>query len=1091
MDAADNIEDILPLAPMQQGILVHRITAPESAAFHLQMELALDGAVDESALVRAWNLLVERHAALRTSFVWERVERPYQLVHGSAELEIKRHDWRDLDSNEKERRRAELIQDDRVRPFDLAGPPLVRVALLAFSDRHTRLVWTFHHIVLEGWSAAIILRDLWKIYGALLAGREPNLPPAPSYANFIQWLEGRDQGEAETFWRDYLNGFGSPIQLAIDQVPDESMSLVAHIGNSGRKLSRDLSGALQEFARAQRVTLNTVVQGAWSILLSRYSGEQDVVYGTAFSGRPPDLPDVESMVGLFANALPMRVQVVPDAELASWLRELQLNQATVHQFDYSPLVQVQTWTGRQGIPLFNTVLLFQNWLNDSPSGQVAPGLDVTVLDTPQTGDQPLMLYVTAGDEMKFELVYDADRFQQGGVERLLAHCEALLQGMVARPHGRIRDIPMVSDAERQQILGEWQGAVVPIPVDALMQAPFERQAHRGPSRRAIISGEKVLTYGELDSAANRIANVLRSRGIGRGDRVGLCVERNADMVVAVLGVLKAGAGYVPLDPMFPKDRLRFMAEDAGIALLLSTQELVSLLEIPREHCLLMDADVDARAMADAPDSRLISGARAQPDDPAYTIYTSGSTGKPKGVVVPHRGVANFLASMAEAPGLGANDVLVAVTTLSFDIAVLELQLPLATGAVVVIAGREEATSGTALSDLLVRHGATVLQATPATWTMLLESGWVPGPGFKALVGGEALPPDLAAKLLALGVELWNMYGPTETTVWSTCSRIVSASEISIGRPIANTRVYVVDPHGQLCPVGVPGELYIGGAGVALGYLNRPELTAEKFVQDPFAGKSGVSMYRTGDLVAWREDGALAHLGRLDFQVKIRGYRIELGEIEASLVQLSEIRQAVVMPHEVTPGDMALVAYVVAEPGAEVEVQAVRARLRSGLPDYMIPRTVVVLDEIPRLPNGKINRKQLPPPMKGLRDSHQGVATASADSGAVTGRDGVMNAGDASASDGAEGQIAEVWKELLNLDVVRPADNFFDLGGHSLLAVRAISEIEARTGLRVTIRQLIFESLAEISASAATKLSEEVPRPPEKAARGFWRKFLSR
>jgi amino acid adenylation domain-containing protein len=1082
MVPADNIEDILPLAPMQQGILVHKITAPESAAFHLQMELALDGAVDESALVGAWKLLVERHAALRTSFVWERIERPYQLVHGSVELEVKRHDWRDLDSCERERRRADLILEDRARPFDLASPPLVRVALLAFSDRHTRLVWTFHHIVLEGWSAAIILRDLWEIYNALISGREPNLPPAPSYANFIQWLEGRDLGEAETFWRDYLKGFGSPIQLAIDQVLDATLSETARNGNVGRKLSKELSGALQEFAKAQRVTLNTVVQGAWAILLSRYSGEQDVVYGTAFSGRPPELPDVESMVGLFANALPMRVQVVPDAELASWLRELQLNQATVRQFDYSPLVRVQSWAGRQGVPLFNAVLLFQNWLNDSPAGKVAPGLYATVLDTPQTGDQSLMLYVTAGDEMKFELVYDADRFQQDGVERLLAHCEALLQGMVARAHGRIRDIPMVSDAERQQILGAWQGSAVPIPANALAHAAFELRADGEPARRAVIAGQVALSYRDLELRANRIAHVLRSRGIGRGDRVGLCVERNAGMVAAVLGVLKAGASYVPLDPTFPRDRLRFMAGDADLALLVSTGELASLIGLPRERCLLLD--VDAEAMAAAPDFRLAPDARsAQPADPAYTIYTSGSTGKPKGVVVPHRAVANFLASMANTPGLGPADVLVAVTTLSFDIAVLELQLPLATGAAVVIASREDATSGTALADLLDRHKATVLQATPATWTMLLESGWLPSAGFKALVGGEALPPDLAAKLLALGVELWNMYGPTETTVWSTCSRILSASDISIGRPVANTRVYVVDSHGQLCPAGVPGELCIGGAGVASGYLDRPELTAEKFVHDPFVDQPGVLMYRTGDLATWREDGALVHLGRLDFQVKIRGYRIELGEIEARLTELPEVRQAVVMPHELTPGDKALVAYVVAESGADIDVQVVRTRLRSGLPDYMIPRTVVVLDEIPRLPNGKINRKQLPLPVAGPRDGHQGVPTAAVAAGAA--------GSEVSAPDSMEGQIAEVWKELLNLDLVKPEDNFFDLGGHSLLAVRAISEIEARTGVRVTIRQLIFESLAGIAASGTTEQPDEAPKPPEKATRGFWRKFLSR
>jgi amino acid adenylation domain-containing protein len=1083
MESMDDVEDILPLAPMQQGILVHQVMAPGSAAFHLQMELALDGSVDEARLEEAWRLIAARHSALRTSFVWERVEKPYQLVHREVALEVHRHDWRNLDRAEQERRRVKLLADERTRPFDLATPPLVRLATMVLDDRSMRLVWTFHHIVLEGWSSAIILGDLWKIYAGLVAGRKPDLPPPPSYANFLHWLEEQDLSEAEAFWKDYLKGFGAPVHLAIDRAADDAPPMGSRVMVCRRELSRELTTALQDFARTHRMTLNSVVQGAWSILLSRYSGEEDIVYGTAMSGRPPDVPDVESMVGLFANALPVRVQVPGDAELVPWLHELQLGQVNMRQYEYCSLMQVQNWVGRHGTPLFNSVLLFQNWLGEYPSGQITPHLHVSVVDGEQTGDQPLMLYVMTGETMRFELVYDPDRFERSAMERLLSHCESLLQGMISGALGRIRDIPMVSGAERQQILGAWQGPVVQLPADALMHSAFERQVDREPARRAIIAGRQVLQYGALEAAANRIAHVLRGRGIGRGDRVGLCVERNADMVAAVLGVLKAGACYVPLDPMFPKDRLRFMAEDAGLALLVSTAELAPLIGLARERCLLLDAD--AAVVAAAPESRLAPDARsAQPEDPAYTIYTSGSTGKPKGVVVPHRAVANFLASMADTPGLGPDDVLVAVTTLSFDIAVLELQLPLATGATVVIADREDATNGAALSDLLARHGATVLQATPATWEMLLGSGWVPRGGFRGLIGGEALPPALAAQLLSAGVELWNMYGPTETTVWSTCTRVTDAADIHIGCPIANTRVYVVDRHGQLCPVGLPGELCIGGAGVASGYLNRPELTAEKFVPDPFAGQPGTLMYRTGDLCAWREDGNLAHLGRLDFQVKIRGYRIELGEIEARLSGFPEVRQAVVIPREDTPGDKALVAYVVAEPGARIDVQAIRGRLRSDLPDYMIPRTAVVLAELPRLPNGKIDRKQLPPPAAVPRDEHEAAASA--------GHAAASSAGGTPELDGVGGQVAEVWKNLLGIDLIKPEDNFFDLGGHSLLAIRAVSEIESRTGVQVNVRQLIFESLAEIAASIeAAQQSGTPPKPAAKERRGFWRKLFAR
>jgi amino acid adenylation domain-containing protein len=576
---------------------------------------------------------------------------------------------------------------------------------------------------------------------------------------------------------------------------------------------------------------------------------------------------------------------------------------------------------------------------------------------------------------------------------------------------------------------------------------FEAQVERKPERTALRSGAKAVSYAELDSLANRIAQVLRSRGVGRGQRVGLCVERGADMVAAMLGILKAGAAYVPLDPAFPPERLRFMAEDAQLALLVSTTDLGGCFALSRERQLLLDTDVPALA---SPDQRLSPDAEldARPEDPAYVIYTSGSTGKPKGVVVPHRAVVNFLPSMAREPGLTADDVLVAVTTLSFDIAVLELQLPLTVGATVVIARRDEAIDGRALSALLEQHRATVMQATPVTWRLLLEAGWKGRKDFKALVGGEALPKDLAEQLIAQGVELWNMYGPTETTVWSTCAHITDTSNgITIGKPIANTTVYVLDAQKNPCPVGVPGELCIGGDGVTQGYWNRPELTAERFISDPFSATPGDTLYCTGDCARWRNDGTLEHLGRFDDQAKVRGFRIELGEIEAVLAEHPAVGQAAVHLWKVQANDVRIVACCVPANAGALAPVSLRKHMRARLPEYMVPQYFVPVHEIPLTPNGKIDRSKLPAPALAEVRSRQHEAP----------------------SDPIEATIAEIWTNLIG--PARPigrADKFFEMGGHSLLALQALRQMENKLGVRLEFRVLFQESLAEIATKCAPR-----------------------
>jgi amino acid adenylation domain-containing protein len=596
-------------------------------------------------------------------------------------------------------------------------------------------------------------------------------------------------------------------------------------------------------------------------------------------------------------------------------------------------------------------------------------------------------------------------------------------------------------------------------------------------RRAVLAGDAValrqadargeqlgdtgcVSYAQLLARCNRLAHALRERGIGRGALVGLCVQRSADMVAAQLAVLTAGAAYVPLDPAYPADRLAYMAQDARLALLITESSLVPALSWPRDRSLLLDSDralIDAHpASTPAPDAER----DARPEDPAYVIYTSGSTGKPKGVAVPHRAVVNFLLSMAREPGLTAQDRLVAVTTLSFDIAVLELLLPLTVGAQVVLASREQAQDGRALRQLLENSDATVMQATPTTWRMLIDAGWQGGPTFKALIGGEALPPDLAAQLLQRTGQLWNMYGPTETTVWSTCWRVENPERgISIGRPIDNTSVTILDEQRRPCPIGVAGEICIGGDGVALGYLHRPELTAERFIADP--AQPGSRLYRTGDRGRWRHDGLLEHMGRLDFQVKVRGYRIELGEIEANLASHPQVAHAVVIVREDSPGDARLVAYYAPRDDAVIEARTLREHMRAALPEYMVPQHFVSLPSIPLLPNGKIDRKSLPAPSVSLSQETRPA--------------------DARPLDQKEQAVAAIWARLLGVSAIERSDNFFDLGGHSLLALQAVSEIRRSLGVEVHLRRLIFETLGQIAATDSTAVPPSaVQEPPARS-----------
>jgi amino acid adenylation domain-containing protein len=647
----------------------------------------------------------------------------------------------------------------------------------------------------------------------------------------------------------------------------------------------------------------------------------------------------------------------------------------------------------------------------------------------------LTLTVDPGPALQIKIGFDSSRLEAGAIERMGGHLRSILKQVVSDPHVRLRDICVLSPSERRQTRIAFNRTEADFPSDRSLSELIAAQAKRTPDVVAVTAGNADFTYAELNHRSNRLARYLRDQGVRPGQRVGICMSRSWDMVAALLAVLKAGGAYVPLDPRFPDERLRFMLADARVRLLLTERELQAKYGDFAPNVVCLDGEEDILAGYETSD--LVS--QAQPHDLAYVIYTSGSTGRPKGVQITHRSLVNFLVAMQQQLGVDATDQLVAVTTISFDIAALELYLPLLVGARVVVAGRQQASDGIQLRELLRQSGATIMQATPATWRMLLQAGWQGESPLQVLVGGEALDKTLARDLARHGRTLWNLYGPTETTIWSTVTRLNPGLErVPIGKPIANTQVYLLDANLQMVPWGVAGELYIGGDGLARGYLNRPELTAARFVPDPFSDRPGARLYRTGDLCRWLPDGQLEFLGRLDTQVKVRGYRIELGEIEEVLALHPAIQQAAVTVRKDSAGEHQLAAYAIVSEGSQPTVSHLRSFLRTKLPDYMVPASFTFLKEFPRTANGKLDRKALPAPTSARPDLERPFTPPRTP---------------------LEKSLADIWSEVLGIEKVGVHDNFFDLGGASIKALRIVAKAQMNglvTDTSLVRPELLFE-----------------------------------
>ncbi|RMH16882.1 MAG: amino acid adenylation domain-containing protein [Acidobacteria bacterium] len=1032
-----NVQDIYKLSPVQQGMLLHTLAAPEAGVYCDQFVLPFEQ-LDLDAFASAWRQLIERHTSLRTSFLWQDLDEPVQIVHRRVDFDLRVEDLRAVPAAEREARFAELRRRERERGFDLTRAPLLRVTAVRFDESRLRVIWGYHHLVMDGWSVGLILRELPQLYRAAQQGIRAELPPAPPYRSFIRWLRKQNLEEAEAYWRRRLAGLDGATPLGIDRPAggdDPGFERLRH------SLDPRLSARLKSLTKKERLTLPSLFAGAWGLVLSRYSGQRDVLFGLTVSGRPPAIPGVERIVGCFINTLPFRLQLPPHEPLRRWLKSIQEAQVELRRFEHSPLVEVHRWSGlpREG-PLFDSILVFE-----------AFGFEAAGEAAFQRTNYPLAIEVNLSAEpMVLTVSIELSRIARPAAEGLIRHLEVVLEQLAAGD-AALGAITLLGEAERAQ-LARWNRTAVAYDQagDCLHQL-IAAQAARSPREVAVVYGDDSLTYEQLERAAERLAAHLQALGVGPDVLVGICAERSLELVVGLYAILKAGGAYVPIDPSYPPGRQAFMIEDARVPVLLVQAALRRQLPVTGAAVVELDGELPEPAPAYRPPPTL-------PENLAYMIYTSGSTGRPKGAMNSHRAIVNRLLWMQQAYRLSAADRVLQKTPFSFDVSVWEFFWPLMTGARLVVAKPGGHADSDYLSRLIEEQGVTVMHFVPSMLQAFLEEPALEqrcGSLRQVVASGEALPYDLQERFFArLGhVALDNLYGPTEAAVDVTYHPCVAGDArrlVPIGKPIANLRIHLFDDELRPVPVGVAGELYIAGVGLARGYGRRPGLTAERFVPDPLAEGPGERAYRSGDLARYLPDGAIHFLGRVDFQVKVRGLRIELGEIEAALAALPEVREAVVMARQDVPGDPRLVAYLTGD-GIPAPAE-LAARLADRLPDYMVPAAFVVLERLPLNPNGKVDRKALPAPAWSREEGRRAPRTPT------------------------EEVIAGIWAEVLGLSSVDAESSFFELGGHSLLATRIASRLRRAFGVELPLGTLLEEPTVASLARAVDAARQGDDRP---------------
>lgn len=1035
LEPKSQVQDIYPLTPLQQGMLYHCLYAPESALYVNQTSFVVRGELQVDCLEHAWQAVVDRNPVLRTAFLWKDVKETLQVVSGEVKVPFHQEDWRGISQSEQAVKLQDYLEKDRRLGFDLTRAPLLRLTLIRRDVSSSTLVWTFHHLLLDGWSVHRVFREVFLIYEAACRKRQIQLPATLPYSKYIEWVRRQDPANADAFWRGVLPGFTTPSFLAALPGRSELSNAGGEYRERWLRLSRAATAALEAMARKCRVTLNTLVQGAWALLISRHTRQQDVMFGVVVSGRSGDLAGIHDAIGLFINTLPARIRVPADARLSDWLASLQTQQASMIEYEYSSLVRIQAVSEiPRGVPLFDSILAFENYPIDASYVAAAPEavrVDAQTVREIQRTNYPITLLASPADELSLGIIYDVRLFAAAAIERLIRQLETILVSMSENPRRRLWDLSLLTPDEQRQILLEWNNTAVDFGGPQTIHERFMQQARATPERIAYVADGQTITYGELNAKSNRMARYLMRGGVGPECLVGISMDRSIEMVTAILGVLKAGAAYVPFDQSYPRERLRQMAEDsrievvisAGAAVCAQVREVIGReVQLPREA-----SQIERESGADVEVN--VDGANT-----AYVIYTSGSTGRPKGVVGIHHGVLNRCEWMWKVFPFEEGEVCCQKTALSFVDSVWEIFGPLLKGCRTVVIPDEAVRDPDRLTCALAQEEVTRLVLVPSLLRLLLDSQIDLAcrlPKLKHWIcSGEALTSDLQRHFYNELPDrvLQNLYGCSEVSAdvsfHDTRKSAPAHAEQAIGRPLANTRIYITDENMLPVPVGVPGELCVGGASLARGYLHRPDLTAERFIPDPFGAVPGGRLYRTGDVGYYCPEGTIVYVGRTDRQVKIRGFRIELHDVEVAVSEHPEVDEAIVVAWK-RDGANELAAYCVCKGQRKPTVSDLRAFLQARLQSYMVPSTFVILEGFPLTPNGKIDRLALPPPSRSVADSGTQLVSPATD---------------------LEATMVEVWREVLGLERVGVMENFFDAGGNSLLIVNAHNLLVARLGI---------------------------------------------
>lgn len=1044
------IEDIYPLSPLQQGLLFHALGQPGQGIYVEQASYLIHGDVDVETFRRAWQDLIQRHSVLRTGFVWEDLADPLQVVSANVELPFEVHDLRGLDPLSQQEQVLTLERSDR-RDFDLSRAPLLRVGLYLLSETSTRFSFSHHHLLLDGWSTQTLLNDMFDLYDAHAMGVDPQLPPAVPYRDYIAWLQGQDLKAAEQLWREELKGLRCPTSLPWQGAmagqsgpPLDGLSRV-------HELSRETSEALEAMAKLHRLTLNTLVQGAWALILSVHSAQDDVLFGGVISGRPPELAGVMAMVGLFINTLPVRVRVHPDRALLPWLHDLLWRQTELQQYSYTPLLQLRGWSELgSDQPLFDSVIAFENFPSHSSArrgreASIQGQWRVSHTASHSRTSYPLSLMVLPGERLTMRLMADPSRYETAMLDRLLSQLATILEAFTVHPDASLGDLLGPSREDLHLQWGDWNATSNPYPRDKSLWELFKQQQLLRPAATALIEGDTRLTYEQLAQRAEQLAAHLRSNGAGPGCLVGLALPRSSALVVSCLAIINVGAAYVPLDPEAPAAHQGQILSDAAIALVIADQHFQASALPPEATLLRWDVISQVPPLSSGHGSGTNGGpatqAQASPGESlAYVMYTSGSTGRPKGVKIPHRAVARLVLNTNYIQ-IQADDRLAFISSPAFDAATFEIWGALLNGAALVVVAKPVSLDPAALARFIAHQRLTVMFLTTALFNLMAsEQPAAFGMLRYLLFGGSASNPSCVSKVLSSAApkQLLHCYGPTETTTFATVqviSRVAPDQRLPIGRPIANSTAYVLNTDLQPLPIGAPGEIVLGGDGVSLGYLNRSDLDSRHFI-DQVSTPTGLHtgrVYRSGDRGRFLADGSIDFLGRLDQQVKLRGFRIEPSEVEQALTRQAGVAQAVVLVDIDSVGDERLVAYLVGD-GDNADDARLMRHLQTQLPSYMVPSQLVWLERLPLTANGKVELGALPKPQTNKASS------ALSDQPQTP----------------LEQRLATIWGELLGVSQVGRRDNFFELGGQSLKVAQLVSRIRDAFQVSLPI-QATFEA----------------------------------